>query len=973
MSLYLPHILIYLKSQMHLTHTPFMRVIGELRPPLTVLLINNNGGGIFSFLPIADSVPEDVFTPLWATPQNVDLAGLCRAHGLPHLKVYSIDELKQALTSAWNFNRHSVIEVITDRKSNVARHREIQAEVMAALQGVFEESLGRENDSCIGSNTNGSSSPCQGRSKGVICEASFEEYSMQLTRPLATRKAFTATQSYTRGSGELHRDENQYRTGYYFTLRVKSNLQTDDAASYVAMGEASPLDGLHRESMADVAAQLAYVSATINSNGSSGSETNGTRRVMPSTIDDIDHWIRHDLGLDSDSLFPSVRCAIEGALLSALSLLNGGTEENASRSVVSPAVFLSPTRSTSTSWNDAKGAKVPMNALIDSPSPGQHRIQHAVRDALNATVVKGYRCLKIKVGRQSDPEDDARMVVAIRDAVGENVVLRADANRAWTLDQAVRFGTAVAHAGLEYVEEPLYAANTQDIELFFKETGVAVALDESIDQGIFLVDQQEYSLIDGDTQHHGEMGKKGCTEREALCPNERYLKLPYGVVAVILKPSVLGGFIACLKLARQARAQGAIAVVSSSFESPLGLQQLCQLASVINNPSAGAVDAENAPGNGKPNVVYHGLATHEWFVSLSSEDSQQGGASREDTAKDMPIAQNKTTHYNNFITETMVPVSVNPSRSATSLAADGFHDKGCAVDPGADDVVSWHVVSTSTATPSSSSSQQIVFLHGFLGSADEWIPFMHAVHAVHQPSIAVDLPGHRHTTSLKSIFSLEHMADALIALLSSMKVENSGARFILVGYSLGARLAYLVASKRPDLIAQVMSIGGAPGMDGERAQRMQRAAADTALARSLRESPSLHDFLVTCWYNTPFWSTLRAHPRFESIIERRVFENSGRKDDISQVLEQASPGNSPENTMHRLANSNDTVSDKNMPKFVCIAGEKDFKYVEIGKKVEKELHPSAMAVIVSGSGHAVHIEKPLKTLELLLQHLHTDK
>lgn len=48
---------------------------GELQAPLTIVLVNNGGGGIFSFLPVADAVPEDAFTPLWATPQNVDLAG----------------------------------------------------------------------------------------------------------------------------------------------------------------------------------------------------------------------------------------------------------------------------------------------------------------------------------------------------------------------------------------------------------------------------------------------------------------------------------------------------------------------------------------------------------------------------------------------------------------------------------------------------------------------------------------------------------------------------------------------------------------------------------------------------------------------------------------------------------------------------------------------------------------------------------
>jgi isochorismate synthase/2-succinyl-5-enolpyruvyl-6-hydroxy-3-cyclohexene-1-carboxylate synthase/2-succinyl-6-hydroxy-2,4-cyclohexadiene-1-carboxylate synthase/O-succinylbenzoate synthase len=49
---------------------------GEMRPPLTVVLVNNAGGGIFSFLPVADEVEPEIFSQLWATPQNVDLAGM---------------------------------------------------------------------------------------------------------------------------------------------------------------------------------------------------------------------------------------------------------------------------------------------------------------------------------------------------------------------------------------------------------------------------------------------------------------------------------------------------------------------------------------------------------------------------------------------------------------------------------------------------------------------------------------------------------------------------------------------------------------------------------------------------------------------------------------------------------------------------------------------------------------------------------
>lgn len=48
---------------------------GEMAPPLTIVLINNKGGGIFSFLPVADAVGRAAFERLWGTPQNVDLEG----------------------------------------------------------------------------------------------------------------------------------------------------------------------------------------------------------------------------------------------------------------------------------------------------------------------------------------------------------------------------------------------------------------------------------------------------------------------------------------------------------------------------------------------------------------------------------------------------------------------------------------------------------------------------------------------------------------------------------------------------------------------------------------------------------------------------------------------------------------------------------------------------------------------------------
>ena len=60
-------------------------------------------------------------------------------------------------------------------------------------------------------------------------------------------------------------------------------------------------------------------------------------------------------------------------------------------------------------------------------------------------------------------------MLRIREAVGSVTELRVDANRGWTLGEALRFGAAVRGAGLDFVEEP--TQDTEDWEAFYLETG----------------------------------------------------------------------------------------------------------------------------------------------------------------------------------------------------------------------------------------------------------------------------------------------------------------------------------------------------------------------------------------------------------------------------------------------------------------------------------------------------------------------
>lgn len=71
----------------------------EERPDLTVVVVNDNGGSIFSMLEQGAEDYRDAFDTLFGTPHDVDLASLCAATRTPHLRVTSLPELEQALAS----------------------------------------------------------------------------------------------------------------------------------------------------------------------------------------------------------------------------------------------------------------------------------------------------------------------------------------------------------------------------------------------------------------------------------------------------------------------------------------------------------------------------------------------------------------------------------------------------------------------------------------------------------------------------------------------------------------------------------------------------------------------------------------------------------------------------------------------------------------------------------------------------------
>jgi 2-succinyl-5-enolpyruvyl-6-hydroxy-3-cyclohexene-1-carboxylate synthase len=109
---------------------------------LTIVLVNNDGGGIFSFLPqaqpgvpVAGSGLPEHYEELFGTPHGIAVGPAVEALGGTH-RVVTHAELATAIHGAVGRAGLHVLELRTDRARNVALHREVAAAVQGALAGL---------------------------------------------------------------------------------------------------------------------------------------------------------------------------------------------------------------------------------------------------------------------------------------------------------------------------------------------------------------------------------------------------------------------------------------------------------------------------------------------------------------------------------------------------------------------------------------------------------------------------------------------------------------------------------------------------------------------------------------------------------------------------------------------------------------------------------------------------------------------
>ena len=268
-----------------------------------------------------------------------------------------------------------------------------------------------------------------------------------------------------------------------------------------AHGEIAPLPGLHYESPEEAARQARQVLGTL------------TGHPFPHTFSPLDGSFTLPSGL-----YPSVRTGLEMALLN---------------------LFAVESLASLPDLPGCRGhATIPLNGLVTG-TVGEIEEQAA------RLVEEGYQTLKLKVGR-IELRQEIAMVRFVRSIIGPDIALRLDANRSWSLQDAVEFGRAVTGLDIEYIEEPL--ADPGAHAEFVRKTGIRIALDESLAAGRVLPEPD-----------------------------------PATVRAFVLKPSVAGGIARTLELIRLAQHSAIGAVLSSAFETGVSLGMYAWLASIANN------------------------------------------------------------------------------------------------------------------------------------------------------------------------------------------------------------------------------------------------------------------------------------------------------------------------------------------------------------------------------------------------------
>jgi 2-succinyl-6-hydroxy-2,4-cyclohexadiene-1-carboxylate synthase len=231
----------------------------------------------------------------------------------------------------------------------------------------------------------------------------------------------------------------------------------------------------------------------------------------------------------------------------------------------------------------------------------------------------------------------------------------------------------------------------------------------------------------------------------------------------------------------------------------------------------------------------------------------------------------------------------------------------------------------------------LVFLHGFLGDSQDW-EFIYPQFSTFR-CLAPDLPGHGQTPFFSN----------LVPELSR-KLQNEKA--IVVGYSMGGRIALQWASQCPELISGIILESASPGIESE-VERRARQIFDHQLERKI-QSMDPGDF-IDWWCGLPMFGDIKNHPDYPQLRHRR---SAYHAEAIIAALREFGAGTLP-SMWTQLGE---------LPILGYITGELDTKYIGIADRIQVD-YPAIPVRILEGAGHNCHFEVPSRFSEWILSQI----
>jgi 2-succinyl-5-enolpyruvyl-6-hydroxy-3-cyclohexene-1-carboxylate synthase len=105
-----------------------LAALRDVSTPVRIVVINNDGGGIFHFLPQQEAMGSDEFEALLGTPRGVEVEKTAALFDLPYSRLETLADLPAALAAGTG-----LIEVKTNRQANAALHRHLTSQIHGAL------------------------------------------------------------------------------------------------------------------------------------------------------------------------------------------------------------------------------------------------------------------------------------------------------------------------------------------------------------------------------------------------------------------------------------------------------------------------------------------------------------------------------------------------------------------------------------------------------------------------------------------------------------------------------------------------------------------------------------------------------------------------------------------------------------------------------------------------------------------------